>query len=135
MGAVVLDTSVVIGFLFADDAHHRSARQEILDIRHRGDQFVLPASVLAESLIAEYRVSRAAGDELGEELIAAFGPERVVDADVATAAARLCARHRSLRLPDALVIATGVVERATVLTCDKRLASVDGRIQLLEPQT
>ena len=57
----------------------------------------------------------------------------MVDADVAKAAARLRARHRSLRLPDALVIATGIVDDAAVLTCDRRLAAVDDRVQVLDP--
>lgn len=133
MGAVVLDSSVVIAFLTAADVHHRPAMREVLGIRHRGDEFVLPASVLAESVIEKYRSSTAAGDQLIDDLIATFGPERVVDADIAKAAARLRARHRSLRLPDALVIATGVVENAAVLTCDRRLATVDDRVQVLDP--
>jgi len=37
------------------------------------------------------------------------------------------------RLPDALVIATGIVDDATVLTCDKRLADVDSRVQVVNP--
>lgn len=52
---------------------------------------------------------------------------------MATAAARLRARHRDLRLPDAFVIATGIVDRATTLTYDRRLASVDSSVQVLVP--
>lgn len=135
MGAVVLDSSIVVGFLTVGDVHHRPARSAILEIRNRGDEFVLPASVLAESVIEKYRSSKAAGDRLVDELVAAFGPERVVDADVAKAAAHLRARHRSLRLPDALVIATGVVDGAAVLTCDHRLAGVDPCVQVLDPES
>jgi predicted nucleic acid-binding protein len=44
-----------------------------------------------------------------------------LDAEIATAAARLRARHRSLRLPDALVIATASVRRADrLVTTDRR---------------
>lgn len=63
-----------------------------------------------------------------------FGAVRVVDHPVAVAAARLRAAHRSLRLPDALVIATGVVDDAAVLTCDKRLAAVEERVTVLTAQ-
>jgi hypothetical protein len=48
------------------------------------------------------------------------------------AAAELRAQHRSLRLPDALVIATGIVDDASViLTGDARWDGIDKRVELL----
>lgn len=131
MGAVVLDASVLIGFIHADDAQHESASRAIADARLRGDMLVLPATVLAETLVREYRAGDAAGDELGGEILALFGPERLVDAPVAQAAARLRAGHRSLRLADALVIATGVVDDAVVLTCERGWSGIDDRVRVL----
>lgn len=131
MGAVALDTSVVIGFLHSDDSHHQASRRAISDARERGNHIVLPAIVLAETLVREYRMSDAAGDRLAVGLVSLFGPERMVDAEVARAAARLRARHRLLRMPDALVIATGMVDGATVLTCDRRWVDIDDRVRLL----
>jgi predicted nucleic acid-binding protein len=64
--------------------------------------------------------------------VALFGDERVVDRLVAVEAARLRARHPSLRVPDAVVVATGVVDDAVILTFDRRLAGVDPRGQLLD---
>ncbi|OLT10974.1 hypothetical protein BJF78_28140 [Pseudonocardia sp. CNS-139] len=64
-------------------------------------------------------------------IVGLFGPVRPVDEEVAVTAAELRGRHRSLRLPDALVVATGIVEDAVVLTCDKRLADVDPRVQVV----
>lgn len=133
MGAVVLDSSVLIGFIHADDAHHEVAAQALADARLGGDILVLPATVLAETLVREYRAGDAAGDELGNQLLALFGPERVVDRPVARTAARLQARHSSLRLADALVIATGMVDDAVVMTCDRRLGSVGTRVRVLDP--
>jgi PIN domain nuclease of toxin-antitoxin system len=43
-----------------------------------------------------------------------------LDVPVAHAAARLRATHRSVRLPDALVLGTAAVLSATVLTTDRR---------------
>ena len=131
-GALVLDASVLIGFIHADDAHHEGASQAIADARLRGDTLVLPATVLAETLVREYRAGDAEGHELGDELLALFGPERVVDEAVARTSARLRAGHRSLRFADALVIATGIVDDADVLTCDHRWAAVDPRVRVLE---
>jgi predicted nucleic acid-binding protein len=130
VGAVALDTSVVIGLIQPDDAHHASARAEIAAVRRRGDAFVLPASVLSEVLVGGYRQGTA-GDRR-RRIIGLFGPARPIDEGVALVAAELRGRHQSLRLADAFVIATGVVEHAAVLTCDKRLASVDGRVQVIE---
>ncbi len=65
------------------------------------------------------------------DLIAFFGPVRTVDEQIAFATSVLRNRFRSVRLPDALVIATGIVEDAVVLTCDKRLAAVDPRVHVV----
>jgi len=67
-----------------------------------------------------------------DHIAASFGRTRVIDDDVAMAAAQLRAQHRSLRLPDALVIATGIVDDASViLTGDARWDGIDERVQLL----
>jgi predicted nucleic acid-binding protein len=129
MGTVALDASVVIGLFRAEDAHHHSTRSELAAARIRGDTFTLPASVLSEAMVGGYRNGTAT--ELHRRIIGLFGPVRLPDEEIALKAAELRARHRSLRLPDALVIATGVVDNAMVLTCDKRLAAVDPRVQVV----
>jgi predicted nucleic acid-binding protein len=51
---------------------------------------------------------------------------------VAVTAAQLRATHRSLRLPDALVLATAAaVEADTVLTGDEQWLRIDSRVQLI----
>jgi predicted nucleic acid-binding protein len=131
MGAIVLDANVVIGLLDPDNAHHRSTRAALAEARLREDEFVLPASVLSEAMVGAYRLGTAA--DRRRRIVTLFGPVRAVDEAVALAAAELRAKHRSLRLPDALVIATGVVEDAAVLTCDQRLAAVDDRVEVIRP--
>jgi PIN domain nuclease of toxin-antitoxin system len=55
-----------------------------------------------------------------------------IDRDVAKIAAALRATHKSLRLPDALVLAVGRVARASaVLTADASWRSVDRRVQVV----
>lgn len=132
MGAVVLDASVLIGFMDPADAHHASAAQAIADHRHGGDTFILSATVLAETLVSTARQRPASVDPVRDGLNVMFGPVRVIDEEVAVRAAQLRARFRSLRLPDALVIAVGLVDDADViLTGDKRWATVDRRVQVL----
>ena len=131
MGAIVVDSSVVIGFIKAEDAHHKAAVAEIQATRIREDVLVLPATVLAESLVASYRAGPEIAERMRQDLTAFFGAVRPVDERVAAASARLRADIRSLRLPDALVIATGIVDDAVVLTCDRRLRTADRRVQVV----
>lgn len=131
MGRVVLDTSVVIGLLKPDDRHHDRAVRTIADARARGDEFVLPASVFSECLVHPYR--RGDAQAVQKVLLGLFGPVRELDAAVALASAQLRLAHPGLRPEDAWVIATGIVDDAAVLTCDRRWAGVDPRVQVLEP--
>jgi predicted nucleic acid-binding protein len=129
VGAVALDSSVVIGLLRADDVHHTGARDAVAEARLAGSVFVLPAITLAEAMVGAYRAGTAA--DRRRRILALFGPVRPVDEQIALAAAALRARHRHLRLSDALVIATGIVADAEVLTCDQRLGGIDPRVRVL----
>ncbi len=132
MGAVVLDTSVVIGFLNTDDAHHKAATVAISEHRDALHRFVLPATVLAEALVSAARRDPDSVAEVRGLIDSLFGPTRAVDESVAVEAARVRAKHRSVQLPDAVVIATGVVDGATqILTADRRLGRVEGRVRVL----
>lgn len=120
MGLTVLDAGVIIGFLDNNDAHHPVAHQALRDARERNDRLVLPASALAEVLVGPSRK--------GEKAIALVRAlvERVpieiepLDVEIAISAAALRARHRSLKLPDALVIATASHLRADhLITTDR----------------
>ena len=121
MALIHLDAGVLIGFLDGDDAHHQVAGSVIAEALDQGDRLAMAASALAECLVGPAR----RGDE-SVELVHDLRrrlPIEVVDlgVDVATAAARLRAGHRSLRLPDALVIATAFEREADELvTTDRR---------------
>ena len=121
MALIHLDAGVLIGFLDAEDVHHRSARSAIAEAVDRADNLEMAASALAECLVGPARRGDEAVDlvrDLRKRLPIAIVP---LDVDIATAAARLRARHRSLRLPDALVIATAAVGGADQLvTTDRR---------------
>lgn len=121
MGLIHLDAGVVIGFLDADDAHHESAAQALATSLQSGDRLAMAASASAECLVGPSR--------RGERAIATVRDlfERLpidiidLDADTARRAAALRAKHASLRLPDALVIATASESSAECLiTTDRR---------------
>lgn len=121
MGLTHLDAGVIIAFLDADDAHHDAARSAISDALDTADRLSIAASALAECLVGPARRGPKAVD-----VVTAF-LERLpivvvnLNVDIATHAAALRARHRSLKLPDALVLATAqqsVADR--LITTDRR---------------
>jgi predicted nucleic acid-binding protein len=115
MGLIHLDAGVVIGFLDADDAHHQPAAQALATSLQSGDRLAMAASAFAECLVGPSR--------RGERAVATIRDlfERLpidiidLDADTARRAAALRAKHASLRLPDALVIATASESSAECL--------------------
>lgn len=122
MGAIALDADVLIGFLNRDDPHHAAARRVIGDAERGADRIVIAASVYAEASIGPLRAGR---HDLVDGLIAALAIEIVpIDRRLALEAARLRARHRTLRLPDALALAAARQERAELKTFDRRLARI-----------
>jgi predicted nucleic acid-binding protein len=126
MGVVVLDAGVVIALLERRDAHHEAALAAVAIVRGRGDRLLLPASAYSEVLVRP--------SALGPDMVLAVDgivdalPADIVaiDRPIAAKAARLRARYgRSLRLPDALVLATAeAVGADLVLSTD---ADLDGR--------
>ena len=132
MGEVVLDSSVLLGFLDPDDAHHASARRVLTAAVTAGDTIVVPASVLAEVLVGAARQGVEVRDAAERRLRDAVDRFHPVDRDVAVQAAEIRARHRAVRLPDAaLVLATGRVLDGRVLTADKRWMAGDGRVEVV----
>jgi|CXWL01.1.fsa_nt_gi predicted nucleic acid-binding protein len=121
MGVIHLDAGVVIGLLDAGDAHHQSSAQALAAALQSGDRLAMAASAFAECLVGPSR----RGEPAVATVCSMFErlPINVVDLDVdiARRAAALRARHASLRLPDALVLATAA-ERSSdrLITTDRR---------------
>jgi predicted nucleic acid-binding protein len=133
MGTVVLDASVVLALFDAQDSLHEPASATARRCRDQGDLFILPASVLAEVLVGAAKRGEAELTTRRRLAVAAFGTPYPADEEVAVAAARRRARHRALRLPDALVLATADAAGAdAVLTGDKRLAGMDERVLVIQ---
>lgn len=127
--ALVLDASVVIGFLNAQDAHHGAAVSAFA--ANRSEQLVLPASVYAEVLVGPYRHGASAVEKV-EKFVAGMAMRiEPISAEIARQAASLRARHRGLKLPDALVIATGEAIDARILTADGSWPGISRRAELI----
>jgi predicted nucleic acid-binding protein len=122
MGLTLVDAGVLIGFLDGDDVHHDAADRQFALALERGDRISIPASALAESLVAPFRAGQAAVDTVLDTV--ARLPLHVEDLDTETSviAAGLRESHgRGLPLPDALVVATAIHLKAAVLvTTDRR---------------
>jgi predicted nucleic acid-binding protein len=129
MGVALLDTSIVIGALNRDDALHEIAGQAIRTERDR-HALAISALTYAEILVGPLRVGGRA-----VEVVERFAAQvRIVD--LSPAIARLAAELRAtrgLKLPDAVIVATGLrLEADVIVTADARwkgiprVAVVDG---------
>jgi len=115
---------VAIALFTATDAHHGRAVSELDAAIDRADALLMAASAYSEIMVHALRrdhgdlIDRFV-DRLRMEVVAA-------DREIARRAAELRARHRTLRLPDALVVATAQRRRASLLTFDDGLAGLAG---------
>jgi predicted nucleic acid-binding protein len=122
VGAIALDADVLIGFFNRDDAHHAAARRLLQAAEQDGDRLLTAASVYAEVIVGPLRAGRAGEIDAA---LTALGVEVVpVDRAIAGEAAQLRARHRALRLPDALSLAVARWKGAELKTFDRRLARI-----------
>jgi len=127
---VVLDASVVIAFLDSRDAHHSAAVSALT--ANRAEDLVLPASAYAEILVAPLRRGPAAVARVRQAMTDLAIRIVPLTSEVADRAALIRARHASLRLPDALVLATGEMLGAdTVLTADRDWPRVSRRVRVI----
>lgn len=128
MALIILDASVVIAHLNPADALHARAVSAFTAVA--SEVLLLPASALAETLVAPARRGRLADARAAiDAMMIRIAP--LTDA-VAERAAGLRAAHRALRLPDALVIATGEhLDAESILTADRRWARVSSRVRLI----
>jgi predicted nucleic acid-binding protein len=125
---IVLDASIVIALLDPKDALHTAALR--VSIAHAGEDLRLPASALAETLVVPSRAGRE--DEVRAKIQLLDLSVIPISEEIAVEAARLRGTHRSLRLPDALVIASGDILGAdSILTGDRSWAAVSHRVSVV----
>jgi predicted nucleic acid-binding protein len=124
--ALTLDASVLIGLLDTADIHHDRAIDDVEAADQEGRQLLLPASAYSETLVAFARARRL---EEARRAITAMGITVVSLTDtIAERAAELRARHTRLRLPDAIVLATAQQMGASLLSYDRKLSQLAGKL-------
>jgi predicted nucleic acid-binding protein len=124
---VALDADIVIAFLDPGDDQHARAVEELRPVLAAGDELVLGATVYAETIV---RPLQEGTDATVDAFLDAAGVKVVpVDRAVARRAAGLRAEYSSLRLPDAMSLATALATDATLLALDKKLRQVARRAQ------
>lgn len=125
MGPVALDASVLIALLEPTDPHNDRARALLQSHASERRQFILAASAFAEALVGPLR---RGADELVEGFIDDSGTLVIdIGRSIARRAAALRVEHRSLRLGDALVLATAREHDAELLTFDEKLRRIAAR--------
>lgn len=122
MARVALDADVVIAFLDAGDDQHERAVDLLRPLLGGGAEIVVGASVYAEVMV---RPLGSGTDARVDEFLDAIGATVLaIDRELAHRAADLRAQHRSLRLPDAMSLATALKVGADLVTLDQRLHRV-----------
>jgi predicted nucleic acid-binding protein len=123
VASVALDADVLIAFLDASDDQHERAIDLLRPRLAAGDRIVVGASVYAEILVHPLK---RGSDQAIDDFLTAIGADIVaVDRDIARRAAQLRATHPSLRLPDALSLATAHATKSDLVTLDQRLQKLD----------
>lgn len=129
--AVVLDSGVVVGFLDRQDALHDAADAAVRELV-RGQRLLASVVTYAEVLTGA-RLGHHDEDDVAGFFSGLLSGVLPVDVVVADKAADLRSRFKSLRMPDALILATAETDPDVdlVVTGDRQLAKVSGlRIQV-----
>lgn len=124
MGVALLDSNTVIGFLDADDLLHQASDAEV---RAAASEHLFAVSVVT---VAELLTGAKLGHH-DERTVRRFFAQTVskripLDERAAERAAELRAAHKALKMPDALILATGDLNADVVLTGDQHWLKISG---------
>jgi predicted nucleic acid-binding protein len=124
--AVVLDSAAVVGFLDRQDALHDAADAAIRELV-RGNRLLASVVTYAEVLTGA-RLGHHDEDDVAGFFAALLSAVLPVDVAVADNAADLRSRFKSLRMPDALILATAEMDPDVdlIVTGDLQLTKVSG---------
>ncbi len=133
MALTVIDAGVIIALLDADDAHHAAALTAVRTAQERGGTFVVPASAYAECLVGPLRRGEEAAATVDAFIAALPAHVEPIARGIARAAAAIRAGNgRTVRLPDALVLATAIELRSDwVLTTDAGWPVLDQPVEVI----
>ncbi len=127
MGAIILDSSLLIAFLNSSDKHHMAAKSAI---EASNSSFKISILTVSEVLVKASGESEKRKRELLADLSKEFSPFFPFDLEVAVLAASVRAKS-PLRLPDAIISATATINKAELWTCDAALAKAHKGARLI----
>jgi predicted nucleic acid-binding protein len=136
VGLILLDSTIIVGFLDADDALHEIAVTKLREIvgSHPLAASVISYAELMKGVSLEHH-SHERVDRFFDALVKDLLP---VDRKVAARAAALLGKRISLRMPDALILATADLHEDidTIVCADDDWPKVKGlscKVELLKP--
>lgn len=127
MAGIVLDSSVVIALLTPLDKHHTAAREAVAETEER---LMISTITLTEVLVKPAKLSHKACREMAEDISKQFGEPINLSSEIAELAASIRA-STGLTIPDAIISATATAAKATLWTCDARLAKLHKGARLI----
>jgi predicted nucleic acid-binding protein len=124
--AVVLDSDAVVGFLDREDALHDAADTAIRDLVR--EQRLLVSVVTYAEVLTGARLGHHDEDQVEGFFAGLISEVLSVDVMVADMASELRSRSKSLRMPDALILATAETNPDVdlIVTGDQQVAKVSG---------
>jgi predicted nucleic acid-binding protein len=136
VGLILLDSPIIVGFLDADDALHEiavSRLREIVGSHPLAASVISYAELMTGVSLGHHSHERV--DRLFDALVKDLLP---VDREVAARAATLRGKRISLRMPDALILATADLHEDidTIVCADDDWPKVKGlscKVELLKP--
>lgn len=129
VGRAVFDSNVVIAAFANEDVNHEVCEQAFLDT----DLSLRVASVVtySEVMMGAFSHSSEAVSYVDTIFGKMFAKVEPVSLEIASRAARIRAENPSIKLPDAMVVATGEHVGAEIVTVDKKLKKLGKNIKCL----
>jgi predicted nucleic acid-binding protein len=125
----VVDASVMLAWLNPAEPHHEPATEGLRQATAKGEVW-LPLVAFSECLVRPYKQGVTAARRV-ERKLTSVASIALPTVEIARRTAQLRAAC-NLKTPDALVIATGVVLKATaILTLDEQWDGIDSRVRVL----
>jgi predicted nucleic acid-binding protein len=129
VGLIVADSSLLIAIIDSNDPCHTRGVEELAAVS-AADDVLIPAVAFSEAVAFPYRAGSAQGRAI-ERQLRTIGEITPVTVEIASRAARIRAQ-RQVRLPDALIIATGIESNSReILTFETMWKGIDRRVRVL----
>ena len=127
MAGIVLDSSIVIALFKPTDKHHGAVKESVAAVEER---LMISTITLTEVLVRPAQLSQKEAVRKAGLLRDCFGLAIAVTSEIAELAATVRA-STGLTIPDAIISATATVNKATLWTCDARLAKLHKGARLI----